>query len=272
MANKKKNDDEKYSADDLVIGDEDEDDYYEDEDEDEDDLEDEDEDDEGFDDEDLDEGEDEFEDDDEQAPATGFGGPEPANAKEDPLWWTPHLVLFSVLLVSVLGFFGVFNPWLGPLVAQPAGSEAAPSAQSAAAPTPAPRPAKTVKVGADQLKRPQAQGVLGAKHILVQYKGSMRANADKIKRSKDEAKKLAADVAKKAAKTKSDAKRDDAWKKLVEQYSDEPGAAARAGNLGKFKKGSYHPKFVAGVEKLKVGGVSGPVETPFGYHIIWRTQ
>ncbi|MFP6686304.1 MAG: peptidylprolyl isomerase, partial [Polyangiaceae bacterium] len=30
--------------------------------------------------------------------------------------------------------------------------------------------------------------------------------------------------------------------------------------------------FQAGLEKAKVGGVVGPVETPFGYHVIKRTK
>jgi parvulin-like peptidyl-prolyl isomerase len=114
-----------------------------------------------------------------------------------------------------------------------------------------------------QKKRPTG-AIYGAKHILVAYKGARRASP-KIKRSKDEAKKLAAKVVKQARADKK------AWPKLVKTHSDEPGAARRQGDLGRFRKGSMVPQFQTAVEKLKVGGVSEVVETAFGYHVIWRT-
>jgi parvulin-like peptidyl-prolyl isomerase len=58
----------------------------------------------------------------------------------------------------------------------------------------------------------------------------------------------------------------------VKDYSDEPGAGARGGDLGKFAKGSMVPEFQAGLEKIKVGEISDIVETPFGFHVILRTQ
>ena len=54
--------------------------------------------------------------------------------------------------------------------------------------------------------------------------------------------------------------------------SDEPGADKRGGDLGKFPKGAMVPEFQAGLEKIKVGEVSDLVETPFGFHVILRTQ
>ena len=59
---------------------------------------------------------------------------------------------------------------------------------------------------------------------------------------------------------------------VVKEYSDEPGAGARGGDLGKFKKGMMVPDFQAAVEKLKVGEISDVVKTPFGFHVILRTQ
>ena len=56
------------------------------------------------------------------------------------------------------------------------------------------------------------------------------------------------------------------------EYSDEPGAKNTGGNLGKFSRQGFDPKFVDAVEKLKVGEQSGAVETAFGYHIIVRTE
>jgi FKBP-type peptidyl-prolyl cis-trans isomerase len=42
--------------------------------------------------------------------------------EEDPYWWTPHAVLSGLVLVGVLGFFGVFNKALGGIAAKPAAS------------------------------------------------------------------------------------------------------------------------------------------------------
>jgi parvulin-like peptidyl-prolyl isomerase len=279
MAKKKKDleEDEKYSADDLVIGDEEDDDFDDDEDVDDDDDDDEDvdEDEDEDEDEDLDEDEAEDVDEDVDENEDEFEDAEFAGADgEDPYWWTPHVVLGGLLLIGLLGFFGLFNEILSPIAAHPVSDAPAASATAVAAvPSATPTPVKTVKVPTRRDRAAAAQGeILGAKHILVQWKGSTRADPKKVTRTKDAAKKRAEAAQKKAAKSKTDPKRDDAWRKLVEEYSDEPGAAKRGGDLGKFKPGSFHPDFVAGTKKIKVGDVSGLVESPFGYHIIWRTQ
>ena len=115
-----------------------------------------------------------------------------------------------------------------------------------------------------QMQQQPAREMFGAKHLLVMYKGSMRA-PENITRTKDEAKARAQEAHKKA---KAGTKFED----LVKEYSDEPGAAARGGDLGKFPKGRMVGPFQDGVEKTKVGDVSDIVETPFGFHVILRTQ
>ena len=86
-----------------------------------------------------------------------------------------------------------------------------------------------------------------------------------ITRSEDEAKARATEAMKKA---KGGAKFED----LVKEYSDEPGAGQRGGDLGTFRKGQMVPEFQNAVEKMKVGEVSDLVKTPFGYHVILRTK
>jgi parvulin-like peptidyl-prolyl isomerase len=183
---------------------------------------------------------------------------EDSDEEEDAYWWTPHAVMSALVLLGVLGFFGVFNKVLAGIAAHPAAAATAEKApeksaasESHASPTPGPN-------------RAQQGEEFGAKHLLVQYKGSMRA-APTVTRTDDEAKARATEALKKA---KSGAKFED----LVKEYSDEPGAGARGGDLGKFRKGRMDPVFQAAVEKLKVGEVSDLVKTQFGYHIIMRTQ
>ena len=217
-----------------------------------------------YDEDDEDDEDDEYEEEDEGG-ASAFGM---ADEPEDPYWWTPHLALSLILIVSLLGFFGLFNPWLGFLAPHHDGHEEHGSDAPAAAATPA--TAAPSPEAPTPPKRQAAQDIMGARHILVAYGGAMRARPE-VKRSKEEAKKRAAEAAAKAKKLGKPAERVGDWKKLVEEYSDEPGAADRGGDLGRFRKGSFHKDFVAGTEKLKVGEISGPVESPFGFHIIWRT-
>lgn len=103
----------------------------------------------------------------------------------------------------------------------------------------------------------------GAKHLVVQYKGSTRASPN-VTRTKAQAKARCEEAFK---KSRHGAKFED----LVTKYSDEPGSAARGGDLGLFKKGMMVPEFQQAVESLQVGKV-GMVETPFGFHLILRTQ
>jgi hypothetical protein len=182
---------------------------------------------------------------------------------EDPYWWSPHAVMGALVLVGVLGFFGVFNKLLGGIAAKPAGGEAEkPVAAKVATATPTPVPPKPpAQPAAEQ----QPREMFGAKHLLVMYKASRRAPPN-IERSKDEAKARATEAMKKAKDPKNK------FEDLVKEYSDEPNAGARGGDLGKFPKGAMVPEFQTALEKIKVNEISEVVETPFGFHVILRTQ
>lgn len=187
----------------------------------------------------------------------------PHGDDEEAFWWAPHAVLGVLVLVGVLGFFGLFNKPLGFLAAKPAaGTETA----TATVP-PAHNPQPQQQAQPQQPPMPQQMApreTFGAKHLLVMYKGSMRA-APTITRTKEEAKARAEEALKKIKGGKK-------FEEVVGEYSDEPGAGARGGDLGTFVKGQMVGPFQEGVEKLKVGEVSGLVETPFGYHVILRTK
>ncbi|HEY4116570.1 MAG TPA: peptidylprolyl isomerase [Byssovorax sp.] len=186
---------------------------------------------------------------------------------DEGAWWTPHAVLGGLVLIGVFGFFGVFNSilgrWISPMPQQ------AVAAETAAAATPAPPQPKMPPQHPGMAHGPGQQQppgeTFGAKHLLVMYKGSMRAPPN-VTRTKEEAKARAEEAMKKAKAP--GAKFED----IVKEYTDEPGGGARGGDLGTFRKGSMVPQFQDAVEKLKVGEVSGLVETAFGYHVILRTK
>lgn len=55
---------------------------------------------------------------------------------------------------------------------------------------------------------------------------------------------------------------------LAKQYSQDPGSAVNGGDLGMFGRGAMVKPFEESVFSLKVGEISGLVQSDFGYHII----
>ncbi len=55
---------------------------------------------------------------------------------------------------------------------------------------------------------------------------------------------------------------------LAKKHSQDPGSAAKGGDLGSFGRGSMVKAFDDAVFKMKVGEISQPVESEYGYHII----
>ena len=105
---------------------------------------------------------------------------------------------------------------------------------------------------------------IGARHLLVMYRGSQRA-PEQITRTQDEARTRALEALRRARAGED-------FVALVREFSDEPGAGTRGGSLGVFGHGSMVPAFERAAFRLDVGAISELVETPFGYHVIQRTQ
>jgi len=52
------------------------------------------------------------------------------------------------------------------------------------------------------------------------------------------------------------------------RLQSEDGSASRGGDLGWLSPGDTVPEFEKAMDALKVGEISGPVRSPFGWHII----
>lgn len=120
---------------------------------------------------------------------------------------------------------------------------------------PAPSVAPTPGRAPDRIK---------ASHVLVMWRGSEHAPAS-VTRTRDEARTRAADVLRRARAGEDIAA-------LAREYSDEPGARTSGGDLGMFGRGAMVPAFEQAAFALTVGQVSDVVESPFGFHVIQRTQ
>ncbi len=67
-------------------------------------------------------------------------------------------------------------------------------------------------------------------------------------------------------------KKGEPFEKLAKEFSDDPGSAANGGDLGYFGKGVMVKAFEEKAFAMKVGEISGPVRSRFGYHIIKLTD
>jgi parvulin-like peptidyl-prolyl isomerase len=105
---------------------------------------------------------------------------------------------------------------------------------------------------------------ISARHILVMH-GQSKSKPESVTRSRDEARARAQQV---LIKIRGGADFD----QMVKEYTDEPGGAERSGDLGAFDRAQMVKGFSDAAFALKVGEVSEVIETPFGFHIIKRTE
>ena len=124
-----------------------------------------------------------------------------------------------------------------------------------------PEPVKTnygyhlIKITVRQLRIPKVK----ASHILISYfdaKGEVDSAAAKL---------TADSVLAKLSEGES-------FESLVEQYSDDTGTKVKGGDLGFFERRQMVQEFDEMAFSMKVGEISGLVQTNFGYHIIKLTD
>jgi hypothetical protein len=105
-----------------------------------------------------------------------------------------------------------------------------------------------------------------AKHILIRVKGAPMPGAEgKPELTEEQALAKATEVRKKLVGGGD-------FAALAKTESDDTGSAQQGGDLGEFRRGMMVPPFEQAAFALKVGEISEPVKSPFGYHIIVVTE
>lgn len=65
---------------------------------------------------------------------------------------------------------------------------------------------------------------------------------------------------------------EDTFRRLARQNSEDRQSGEDGGYLGFFSPGTFVPAFEEGARALKIGELSRPVESEFGWHVIWVTD
>ncbi len=101
-------------------------------------------------------------------------------------------------------------------------------------------------------------------HVLVKHTGSKNP-PDGVTRSRGEA-------CMRAMEARDKLRGGADFGEVVKAYSDEPGAATRAGSLGQVKRSDLLAPFADAAFELDRAQLSDLVETEFGFHVILRTE
>jgi parvulin-like peptidyl-prolyl isomerase len=100
--------------------------------------------------------------------------------------------------------------------------------------------------------------------VLVKYAGAKNA-PDTITRTREQA-------CLRAEEALSKLKEGSSFADVVAHYSDESGAETREGSIGSIERDNVAPSFADAAFELKMKEVSQVVETPFGFHVIFRVE
>lgn len=154
-----------------------------------------------------------------------------------------------VLLVAMTGCGGTVSAGVSP--ATSSGVENLPEA------------ACLERATAQRAKRPDEPDRITVSHLLVKHAGV--ENAEGTTRSRGEAC-LRAEAARDKLRGGAE------WDAIVAEFSDEKGAASRAGSVGEATREMLVPTFADAAFELDIQQLSDVVESKFGFHVILRTQ
>jgi parvulin-like peptidyl-prolyl isomerase len=105
---------------------------------------------------------------------------------------------------------------------------------------------------------------VGARHVLVKYKGAKNADP-KITRTREEA-------CLRAAEARDQVRNGADFAEVVRQFSEEAGADSRHGSIGVVERKDVAKPFADALFELSVNQLSDVVETEYGFHVIMRTE
>ncbi len=108
----------------------------------------------------------------------------------------------------------------------------------------------------DRFKLPE---MVRASHILLAAR-------------RDAAPEVALEMENKANEIEARLKKGESFEDLAKQFSDDPNAKQTGGDLDFFGRDRIMPEIAAAAFKLKIGEVSPPVRTQFGFHVIKLTD
>lgn len=106
-----------------------------------------------------------------------------------------------------------------------------------------------------------------ARHVLIQPDPDAEDQSEVTDEEWDAALEEANEVAELVSADDAD------WAEIAEEYSDDPGSAARGGDLGWYDPANpgFVTEFAETLAELEVGEISEPVRTDFGWHVIQKT-
>jgi NIMA-interacting peptidyl-prolyl cis-trans isomerase 1 len=113
-------------------------------------------------------------------------------------------------------------------------------------------------------RSPSEPDRISVKDVLVRYSGARGADAS-VTRTREQA-------CLRAEEALAKLKEGTSFTDVVAAYSDESGAATRGGSLGSIERDDVLPTFADAAFELKIREVSAVVETPFGFHVILRSE
>ncbi len=126
----------------------------------------------------------------------------------------------------------------------------------------------TVRLPGPLIKGPVRLGLneeVALRHLLISYAGAFKPPR-KMRLDREQARQRATHLLALAQAEGQD------FAELCKRYSDDSKTSPAGGQLGVVMPGELHPALERLGFSLKLGQVGGPVETPFGFHLVERVE